>query len=123
MELDVLALSAVGGALDARTVEETHARIIAGAANNQLATIEDGDRLFQRGICYLPDFLVNAGGIISVAHEYLETGTEERVTRDIECIAERVERLIYFSRQYRMPPTRVALSWAKAAIDERTNSP
>jgi leucine dehydrogenase len=43
------------------------ARIVAGAANNQLATDEDAERLRQRGILYAPDFIINAGGVISIA--------------------------------------------------------
>jgi len=113
MPVDVLAPAATGGLLNASTIRELKTKIIAGAANNQLATLEDGDFLHARGIWYLPDFLVNAGGIISVAHEYLGTGSEERVTREVERIADRVERLISFVRQYDIAPVRLALSWAE----------
>ncbi|NIP76906.1 MAG: valine dehydrogenase, partial [Xanthomonadales bacterium] len=43
------------------------AKVVCGAANNQLAVAEDDDRLAARGILYAPDYLVNAGGLISVA--------------------------------------------------------
>jgi leucine dehydrogenase len=55
--VDVLAPCALGAVLDRRTVGRVQAPIIAGAANNQLATLEDGDRLQERGVLYLPDFL------------------------------------------------------------------
>ena len=45
--------------------------IVAGGANNQLATPEDGDRIHARGILYAPDYVINAGGIINVSTEYL----------------------------------------------------
>ena len=46
--------------------------IVAGGANNQLATRDDGDRIQARGILYAPDYVINAGGIINVSTEYLE---------------------------------------------------
>ena len=51
----------------AGTVPKLKCKMIAGAANNQLATPADGDALHAMGVLYLPDYLVNAGGIISVA--------------------------------------------------------
>jgi len=66
---DVYAPCALGGALDAETVEVLPARIVCGGANNQLATSEIGDRLVERGILYAPDYLVNAGGVIQVEDE------------------------------------------------------
>ncbi len=66
---DVYAPCALGGALDAHTVEVLPSRIVCGGANNQLATPEIGDRLVARGILYAPDYLVNAGGVIQVEDE------------------------------------------------------
>jgi valine dehydrogenase (NAD+) len=66
---DVYSPNALGGALDAQTVEDLPARIVCGGANNQLATAEMGDRLVERGILYAPDYLVNAGGVIQVEDE------------------------------------------------------
>ncbi len=117
-DVDIFAPAAVGGALDAASVENLKARIVIGPANNQLATIEAGDRLHEKGIWYLPDFLVNAGGIISVAHEYLGTGTEDDVERDVGRIADRVDRLIHEVRRCSVPPARFALTWAKACMSQ-----
>jgi valine dehydrogenase (NAD+) len=66
---DVYAPCALGGALDAETVDVLPARIVCGGANNQLATPEIADRLVARGILYAPDYLVNAGGVIQVEDE------------------------------------------------------
>ncbi len=71
-DLDVYAPCAMGGALDDATVEALNARIVCGAANNQLAQEgPDGTaaRLLERGIVYAPDYLVNAGGVIQVSDE------------------------------------------------------
>ena len=51
---------------------EIRAAMVCGAANNQLATPEDADRLHARGILYLPDYVANGGGIINVSAEILE---------------------------------------------------
>jgi valine dehydrogenase (NAD+) len=66
---DVYAPCALGGALDAETVDVLPARVVCGGANNQLATPDIADRLVERGILYGPDYLVNAGGVIQVEDE------------------------------------------------------
>lgn len=124
MDLDIFAPCAVGGVLDDATVSSLRARIVAGAANNQLASMEVGDRLHQRGIWYLPDFLINAGGIIAVAREYLATGTEELVRDEVRQIGPRVAELIEVARKTRTPPARVAASWPKALLKQpQPNAP
>jgi leucine dehydrogenase len=65
-EVDVYAPCALGGVLNALTISEIKARVIAGAANNQLATREDGVSLRDHGILYCPDYVVNAGGVLSL---------------------------------------------------------
>ncbi|HSG88123.1 MAG TPA: Glu/Leu/Phe/Val dehydrogenase dimerization domain-containing protein [Pseudomonadales bacterium] len=64
---DVLAPCGLGGILDARVVDALHCRIVAGAANNQLAEPEVARLLVKRGITYVPDFVINAGGVIHAA--------------------------------------------------------
>ena len=71
-ELDVYAPCALGGALDDTTVEVLSAKVVCGAANNQLVVEGAGgtaEALMARGITYAPDFLVNAGGVIQVSDE------------------------------------------------------
>lgn len=63
-ECDVLAPCAVGGVLNENTIPALRCRAVAGAANNQLDTPADADRLRARGIAYAPDFVINAGGIM-----------------------------------------------------------
>jgi leucine dehydrogenase len=60
---DVYAPCATGGTLSAETIPRLRCRIVAGSANNQLATPADADRLRERGVLYAPDFVVNAGGV------------------------------------------------------------
>lgn len=67
---DVFAPCAMGGVLTVASVAALQAKIICGAANNQLSVPEIGDMLADRGILYAPDYVVNAGGIVNVAAEY-----------------------------------------------------
>jgi leucine dehydrogenase len=115
-EVDVLAPCALGASLNEQTVPGVRARLIAGAANNQLATAADGDALQARGICYLPDYLVNAGGIISVAREYRGEGEESAVMAEVSRIAERVEELLQRVQTADSTPARVADDWARSKL-------
>ncbi|WP_347266596.1 Glu/Leu/Phe/Val dehydrogenase dimerization domain-containing protein [Paracoccus sp. (in: a-proteobacteria)] len=66
VKADCFAPCALGAGLNARTIPELAARTVAGAANNQLETPEDGQRLRARGVVYAPDYVVNAGGVMSI---------------------------------------------------------
>ena len=80
----MLAPCALGGTLNERTIPEIRARIVAGAANNQLATPEDDARLAARGITYVPDFLASAGGVTNGVSEldgYDRADVEARIER------------------------------------------
>jgi leucine dehydrogenase len=63
-ECDVYAPCAMGGTITATTVEELRCRVVAGAANNQLADPALADRLHERGILYAPDYVINSGGVL-----------------------------------------------------------
>ncbi|RYE52509.1 MAG: amino acid dehydrogenase, partial [Hyphomicrobiales bacterium] len=77
VDAQIFAPCALGGVLDAGLAETLRARIVCGAANNQLATPEIAERLRARRIVYAPDYVVNAGGIINVAAEYLAESADE----------------------------------------------
>jgi len=68
---DVFSPNALGAILDEEGIARLDCAIVAGGANNQLARPEHGQSLAERGILYAPDYVINAGGIISVALEYL----------------------------------------------------
>ncbi|HET9899750.1 MAG TPA: Glu/Leu/Phe/Val dehydrogenase dimerization domain-containing protein [Actinomycetes bacterium] len=83
-DLDIYAPCALGGALDDDTVSVLSARIVCGAANNQLAHGGIEKVLADRGILYAPDYVVNAGGLIQVADEvdgFSELRARARATR------------------------------------------
>ena len=66
-ECDVFSPCATGGVLSAESIPLLRCRVVAGAANNQLATRWDADRLRDRGVLYAPDYVINAGGVIHLA--------------------------------------------------------
>jgi leucine dehydrogenase len=76
--VDVFAPCALGSVINEQSIPLLRAGIVAGAANNQLATEQAGAHLQDRGILYCPDFLINAGGIIDVYHQRLGSGEAEK---------------------------------------------
>ncbi|MBH9575759.1 Leu/Phe/Val dehydrogenase [Inhella proteolytica] len=113
---DVLAPCALGASLNATSIPTLQAKLICGAANNQLALPHDGDELAKRGITYLPDYLVNAGGIISVAREYRGEGEEGAVMAEVSRIAERVNELLVRIKTSGRTPAAEADAWAQSLL-------
>lgn len=68
-DIDVFVPCALGGVLNSETIATLRAQVVAGCANNQLATDADGETLRQRGILYAPDYVINAGGIIDIHYQ------------------------------------------------------
>jgi leucine dehydrogenase len=68
-DVDVFAPCALGAILNDRTLPQLKAKVIAGAANNQLAKPRHDHQLVERGILYAPDYVINAGGIIDIHYE------------------------------------------------------
>jgi leucine dehydrogenase len=91
LEADVVSPNALGAILDEQSIPRLRTTVVAGGANNQLATPEDGDRIHQRGILYAPDYVINAGGIINVSTEYVGDGDADAVRGRIEAIPGRLE--------------------------------
>jgi leucine dehydrogenase len=80
VDCDVFAPCALGAGLNDDTVPHLRAKIVAGAANNQLAEPRHGDDLHARGILYAPDYAINAGGLVNVAQEV--KGYDGKAARD-----------------------------------------
>lgn len=88
---DIYAPCALGATLNPDTLPRLKAKIVAGAANNQLATADVGELLRQKGVLYAPDFVLNAGGIIKVCYEYFhkpEADVEAHVRNISDTLAE-----------------------------------
>ena len=116
LEADVVSPCALGAILTEATIAALNAPIVAGGANNQLATREDGERIAARGILYAPDYVINAGGIINVSTEYLDDGDASLVRRRIEAIPDRLEQIWATSAQTGINPAEVADAMAMKLI-------
>jgi leucine dehydrogenase len=116
LEADVLSPCALGAILDEQTIAALRVPIVAGGANNQLATPEDGPRLHSRGILYAPDYVINAGGIINVCTEYLRDGDSSLVRKRIEGIPDRLEQIWAESAETGRDPGSVADAMAQRLI-------
>lgn len=114
--VDVLAPCALGNVLTSATIPKIKAKVIAGAANNQLSTLADGARLASREILYAPDYVINAGGIISVSHEYYGGSSEDQVRADVEKIPHRLQSIFAESRETGRPTNELADEYARRLI-------
>jgi len=116
LEADVLSPNALGAILDEKSIPALKVPVVAGGANNQLATPEDGERLHQRNILYAPDYVINAGGIINVCTEYLGDGDASLVRQRIEGIPVRLEQIWAESAETGRDPASVADAMAQRLI-------
>ncbi|MFL6794024.1 MAG: Glu/Leu/Phe/Val family dehydrogenase [Sphingomicrobium sp.] len=116
LEADVLSPNALGAILDEQSIAALNVPIVAGGANNQLATPADGERLHVRGVLYAPDYVINAGGIINVCSEYLGDGDAGLVRRRIEGIPVRLEQIWAESKASGRDPAAVADAMAQKLI-------
>jgi len=116
LDADVVSPNALGAILTEQSIATLRTPIVAGGANNQLATPEDGQRVHQRGILYAPDYVINAGGIINVCTEYVGDGDASLVRQRIEGIPVRLEQIWAESAETGRDPAAVADAMAQRLI-------
>ena len=115
-QADVLAPCALGGILDAHSISKLQVAIVAGGANNQLATDADGDALRDKGVLYAPDYVINAGGIINVAYQYFGLGDDREVMARLEDIGGRLTEIFQAADKQGLSTNRVADAMARQRI-------
>jgi leucine dehydrogenase len=115
-DCDIFAPCALGGILNEDTIPRLKARVVAGAANNQLRSDEDGEELHRRGILYAPDYIVNAGGIINAASEIGVAYSAERAREKTERIYDIIGRVIQISKSEEIPTALAADRLAEERI-------
>jgi valine dehydrogenase (NAD+) len=116
-EMDIYAPCALGGALNDDTVAVLRARVVCGAANNQLAHVGIEKELEDRGILYAPDYLVNAGGVIQVEDE-IHGFSEPRARSKAAQIYETTRRVFTIARDEGVPPAVAADRLAERRMAE-----
>lgn len=121
LDIDIYAPCALGATVNDESISKLKARIIAGAANNQLADENiHGPALIKKGILYTPDFLINAGGLINVAAE-LETYNVERVRGNVEKIYDRTIEIHDLSEKEGIHTQAAAMKIAEKRLQDIAN--
>jgi leucine dehydrogenase len=115
VEADIFVPCALGAGLNARTVPQIQAKIVAGAANNQLQTPADGEALKKRGILYAPDYAINAGGVISIALATADSG-DKLVREKTIAIGETLATIFERAARESSTPERVADTMAEERL-------
>lgn len=115
-DADVVAPCALGAILDETSIPQLKAGIVAGGANNQLATHEDGQRLSDAGILYAPDYVINGGGIINVASEYYADADDAEVMDRVAAIGPRLTGIFEAAAESGRPTNDVADDQARQII-------
>lgn len=119
---DVYAPCATGGVLSRETIPRLACRVVAGSANNQLAEAEDARRLHQAGILYAPDFIVNAGGAISLS--LLGQGASPgEVDAAVDRIGDRLAELFSEAKERGESPLAAALRRVDETLDRHREQP
>lgn len=126
VECDVFSPNAAGAVLNSETIPRLRAKAVVGAANEQLSTPEDGDRLHERGIVWAPDYVANAGGLLSLLHERGELD-EDGVRDRVRAIGPRVREILESAADDDLPPhviaDRIAHARLRAAHDAKRVRP
>jgi leucine dehydrogenase len=120
-EAEVFAPCALGGAVNHDTLPRLRCKVIAGAANNQLSDADVGRRVFDRGILYLPDYVINGGGIINVAGEIRALDRDEAfdpawVDAKLARLMQTLDEVLDRSKAERRPSDQIANEMARARI-------
>ncbi|MBK5267449.1 MAG: Glu/Leu/Phe/Val dehydrogenase [Acidimicrobiia bacterium] len=121
-DVDILSPCALGAVFDVQSIPKLNCRLIVGSANNQLATDADAQRLAERNIVYVPDFVANAGGVINVADE-LHGYKPERAIAQVQGLGDRTLAILESARALSITPNEAAVRMAMARIEAISTLP
>lgn len=102
IDCDIYAPCALGATVNDKTINRLKAKIVCGAANNQLAEPRHGDILMEKGILYAPDYLINAGGLMNVSIEF-EGWSDTKATRMVDTIYDTTMKIFKLSEEMNIP--------------------
>jgi len=108
LNVDVFAPCALGSAVNENTIETFNTKIIAGAANNQLSNASMDLALMNRQITYVPDYVINAGGIIDIHHQSLDGSSDEKLREQLSNIGNTVLQVLEQAKAQGLPTQQVA---------------
>lgn len=116
-QCDILAPCAMGGILNPQTILQLRCKAVAGCANNQLLSDQDGDELMHLGILYAPDFVINAGGLINVTEEIDPQGYNPSNARlKVDKLYDQLMHIYEIAKQNQCSTHRAAVSLADYRI-------
>ncbi len=118
VECDIFSPCALGGILNDETIPKLKCKIVAGGANNQLADEEKHDLLlYEKGILYAPDFVINAGQAVD-DQDTAEPGgyNFQRAREKIDGIYDRIKQIIKISKEKKLPTQKCAYMYAEERI-------
>ena len=118
---DIFSPCALGGILNDETIPQLKAKAIAGSANNQLLESRHGKTLFEKGITYAPDYVINSGGVINVSDE-LQGYQRERVFKRVESIYDILDNVFTISKEQQIPTSLAADRMAEGRIESLRQS-
>jgi leucine dehydrogenase len=121
VDCDIYAPCALGAVINDDTIPQIKAKVIAGAANNQLKDTAHGDTIHEMGIVYAPDYVINAGGVINVADE-LYGYNRDRAMKKVELIYDNIEKVIAIAKRDGIPTYKAADRMAEERIERIRNS-
>lgn len=116
-ECDVFVPCAIGGILNEETIPSLRCRAIAGSANNQLGTLEDGERLHERGILYAPDYIVNGGGAIAFGRMSLGESDHDLLRDEVRTIETSLDEIFAEAAEAAESPLHAAIRHAHRALN------
>lgn len=125
VKCDIFSPCALGATINAQTLPRIKAKVIAGAANNQLATDEVGFDVMKRGIIYAPDYAINAGGLTNIYHEMMVDGgyNHDRAFSHIMKIGQTIDQILTRAKNEGVPSSiisdRIAEERVKNAAQAR----
>ncbi|WP_410263199.1 Glu/Leu/Phe/Val dehydrogenase family protein [Alkalibacterium sp.] len=127
IKMDIYAPCALGASINdesLKKIEKAGIKVIAGAANNQLAETRHGDKLDAMGIVYAPDYILNAGGVIQVADEFNGGYNAARARMSVDRIYDQIEKVFEIAERDGIPTYKAAdiLAEERIAAVRKTKS-
>lgn len=125
IEADIYAPCALGGSINADSlpkIKKAGIKVIAGAANNQLAESRHGDKLDEMGLVYAPDYILNAGGLIQVADEFNGGYNKARARMSVDRIYDQIEKVFEIADRDGIPTYKAANTLAEERIKAVRNT-
>jgi leucine dehydrogenase len=121
VDCDIFSPCALGAVINDETIPKLKAKVIAGAANNQLKDTKHGELIHEMGIMYAPDYVINAGGVINVADE-LYGYNRERAMKKVEQIYDNVQKVFEIAKRDSIPTYLAADRMAEERIEKLRHS-